>query len=141
MFGSDATSSDLKDRVGHISDLIYYYALIAISLSIAVLLFRGVVARLLPKIEQYLPSSIEVKEFLLEQIHSLVIFAGIYVYLIYNDGSTPSSTQWASRTSTSSSSPSGSSSPSPSASSEGLSPPSPTRNSSSLGPPSTSTPP
>ena len=36
LFGKDATSDDMKDRVGHMGDLFYYYAVVATFLFVLV---------------------------------------------------------------------------------------------------------
>ena len=85
-FGKDATSNDLKDRVGHMGDLLYYYAIIATFLAILITFLKGLQTKL-PKIENYTPTMASLKELLLDETQYLVIFTGIYVYLIYNDSS------------------------------------------------------
>ena len=87
LFGTDATSTDLKHQVGHMGDLFYYYAIIATFLFVVVSLLKALQVRLVPKLEKVLPNMQDIKELLLDETHSLIIFMGIYVYLIYNSGS------------------------------------------------------
>jgi hypothetical protein len=110
LFGSDATSSDLKDRVGHMSDLLYYYAFIATALTIVISFLKMLPGKLFETLQSYLPTHDSLLQLLLNEIHRLIIFGGIYVYLIYNDGSISSFIQWDSKTNRSYSFLSGSSS-------------------------------
>ncbi len=57
LFGSDASSEDLKDRVGHISDLLYYYALLATALTIIIFLLKLVPGKIFAKLHDILPNT------------------------------------------------------------------------------------
>lgn len=56
LFGHDATSSDLKDRVGHMSDLLYYYALIATALTIVISFLKMLPGKWFDTLKSYLPT-------------------------------------------------------------------------------------
>lgn len=69
------------------SDLIYYYAWIGTGLSIILSLLRLLPVKWFSKLHEMLPTTADLLRILMDKIHSLIIFAGIYVYIIYNDGS------------------------------------------------------
>lgn len=77
----------MKDQVGHMSDLLYYYAIIATILTIVTSLLKVLPERFFPKIHEVLPTMSPLLNLLLGLIHYLVIFAGIYVYIIHKKGS------------------------------------------------------
>jgi hypothetical protein len=87
LFGSDASSSDLRDQVGHVSDLLYYYAIIATALTIIISLLKVLPGRLFTKLHEILPNVNDVVQMMLDLIHYLIIFSGVYVYLIHKQGS------------------------------------------------------
>lgn len=86
LFGKGASSNNPNDQVEHVGDILYYYAIISTILAVIVAALKLVPTKLWPQLHNVLPSIPRVLDLMLELVQQLVIFAGLYVYLLHEDG-------------------------------------------------------
>ena len=84
-FELETNSDGLQNRVGHTGNIIFYYAIFAGAVAVALPLLHWI-SSFIPKLAQWLPDYPQVWDWLLQLVQHLLIFLGIYVYLLHKDG-------------------------------------------------------
>jgi hypothetical protein len=85
LFDLDSGVDGLRKKVGHSGDIIFYFAVFAGAVAGAMVLLHWI-GRFQPKVVQWLPDYSQVLGWLLELVQHLIIFLGIYVFLLHKDG-------------------------------------------------------
>lgn len=92
MFELEGGQGGLHNKVDHGGDLLFYYAILAGAVVCALAILQWV-AKWSPRLSAWLPEFPRVLEWLLEVVQQLIIFLGIYMYLLHRGGGKNVATQ------------------------------------------------
>ena len=88
LFGKIALHDSVAERAGHIGDLLFYFSIIVFVILLAYTLMRLGPAKLNLTIAGWLPNLKDLESTLREMLQQLIVFLGVYIYLLHLNGGT-----------------------------------------------------